>query len=78
MTFSKQHQLNYAASTAPSSTSSTKGYNPNAPEWTAPDAQEYLPSSYNNGIPPVSIDLVFLSYPSQHCNTRLPIDPLTT
>ncbi|KAI4268722.1 MAG: hypothetical protein L6R38_007738 [Xanthoria sp. 2 TBL-2021] len=42
------------ASTAPSSTSSTKGYNPNAPEWTAPDAQEYLPSSYNNAIPPGS------------------------
>lgn len=44
------------ASTAPSSTSSTKGYNPNAPEWTAPEAQEYLPPSYNNAIPPVSVD----------------------
>ncbi|KAL8690146.1 MAG: hypothetical protein Q9218_004345 [Villophora microphyllina] len=35
------------ASTAPSATSSVKGYNPNAPEWTAPDAQEFLPPSYN-------------------------------
>ncbi|KAL8997112.1 MAG: hypothetical protein Q9169_003548 [Polycauliona sp. 2 TL-2023] len=42
------------ASTAPSSTSSAKGYNPNAPEWTVPDAQEYLPSSYSNAIPPGS------------------------
>lgn len=56
ITFPKQHQLNYPASTAPSSTSSTKGYNPNAPEWTAPEAQEYLPPSYNNAIPPVSVD----------------------
>lgn len=56
ITFPKQHQLNYPASTAPSSTSSTKGYNPNAPEWTAPDAQEYLPPLYNNAIPPVSVN----------------------
>ncbi|KAL8645052.1 MAG: hypothetical protein Q9226_007473 [Calogaya cf. arnoldii] len=42
------------ASTAPSSTPSTKGYNPNAPEWTAPDTHEYLPSSYNGAIQPGS------------------------
>ncbi|KAL8773317.1 MAG: hypothetical protein Q9209_001711 [Squamulea sp. 1 TL-2023] len=37
------------ASTAPSATPLAKGYNPNAPEWTALEAQEFLPSSYNNG-----------------------------
>ncbi|KAL8983971.1 MAG: hypothetical protein Q9205_001943 [Flavoplaca limonia] len=42
------------ASTAPSSTPSAQNYNPNAPEWTAADHQEYLPSSYNNAIPPGS------------------------
>ncbi|KAL8676738.1 MAG: hypothetical protein Q9186_006770 [Xanthomendoza sp. 1 TL-2023] len=36
------------ASTAPSSAPLAKGYNPNAPEWTAPDVQEFVPASYNS------------------------------
>ncbi|KAL8733118.1 MAG: hypothetical protein Q9166_002310 [cf. Caloplaca sp. 2 TL-2023] len=46
-----------ATSTAPSSTSLAKGYNPNAPEWTAPDAQEFLPSSFNSIPPSVSLQM---------------------
>ncbi|KAI4205976.1 MAG: hypothetical protein LQ346_001355 [Caloplaca aetnensis] len=41
------------ASTAPSNASSSKGYNPNAPEWNIPDAQEFLPQTLNN-VPPKS------------------------
>ncbi|KAL8825995.1 MAG: hypothetical protein Q9170_007580, partial [Blastenia crenularia] len=39
------------ASTAPSNTSSTRPYNPNAPEWNVPDTQEFLPQTYNGATP---------------------------
>ena len=49
------------AAAAPSLSGSAKQYNPNAPDWLAPGAQEYLPQSYST-IPAVSLtfSLVFI------------------
>ncbi|KAF6238459.1 hypothetical protein HO173_003426 [Letharia columbiana] len=38
-----------ASSSVSSTTASLKQYNPNAPDWIAPDAQEFLPQAYNSG-----------------------------
>ena len=44
-----------SATVAPPISVSMKSYNPKAPDWVAPDVQEFLPQTYNT-LAPVSYE----------------------